>query len=211
MRRSLAIGVLALAGSIGSAQAATINFENVAVAPGVDVFNSVDVISGGFLFDAFNHSHTANRFWGTENGGTFLVLDDFLGASPLTMSQLGGAPFALTSLDVSDAHSQFGTARQVEVTGNLFGGGTVSRTLSLNVDIVDNVFGNYFETFTFDAAWSNLSSIVLNGLGGRGGADYYAIDNIVVGPSAALPEPGSLSLLGLGSVYLLRLRRSKNT
>ena len=73
------------------------------------------------------------------------------------------------------------------------------------------MFGNYFETFTFDAAWGNLSSIVLNGLGGRGGADYYAIDNIVVGPSAAVPEPGALSLLGLGSVYLSRRRRSTQT
>jgi hypothetical protein len=44
MRRSLAIGVLVLACSIGSAQAA-INFEDVAVASGTEVFNSVDVIS----------------------------------------------------------------------------------------------------------------------------------------------------------------------
>ena len=211
MRRSIAIGVLVLAGSIGSAQAATINFEDVAVASGTEVFNSVDVISGGFLFDALNHSHTANRVWGTDNGGTHLVLDDFLGLNPLTISQVGGAPFALTSLDISDAHSQFGTARQVEVIGNLFGGGTVSRLLALNVNIVDGVYGDYFETVMFDAAWGNLSSIVLNGLGGSGVADFYAIDDIVVGPSAAVPEPGTLSLLGLGSVCLYRRRREKHT
>jgi hypothetical protein len=200
-----------LAGSIGSAQAATIDFEDVAVAPGTEAFNSVDVISGGFLFDALNHSHTANRFWGTDNGSTHMVLDHFLGSDPLTISQVGGAPFALTSLDISDAHSQFGSARQVEVVGNLSGGGTVSRLLTLNVDIVDGVYGDYFETFIFDAAWGSLSSIVLNGLGGIGGADYYAIDNIVVGPPAAVPEPGTLSLLGLSSVYLYRLRRQKRT
>jgi hypothetical protein len=210
MRRTLAIGVIVLAGTIGSAQAATINFEDVAVAPGTEVFNSIDVISGGFLFDALNHSHTANRFWGTDNGGTHLVLDDFLGASPLTISKVGGAPFALTSLNISDAHSQFGSARQVEVVGNLFAGGTVTRLLALNVDIVDGVYGDYFETFSFDASWGSLSSIVLNGLGGRGGADYYAIDDIVVAPST-VPEPGILSLLGLGSVYLYRRRREKTT
>ena len=209
MRRLLATGVLVLAGSIGSAQASTITFEDVAVAPGTDAMSIADVSSGGFLFDALNHSHRSNRFWGTDNGGTHLVLDDFLGASPLTISQLGGAPFALTSLDISDAHSQFGTARQVEVVGNLFGGGTVSRLLPLNVDIVDNVFGNYFETVAFDASWSNLTSIVLSGLGGRGGADYYAIDNLVVGPAAA--EPGTLSLLALGSAYLCRRRRQQHT
>jgi len=211
MRRSLGMGVLVLAGSIGSAQATPINFDDVAVAVGTEVFNSVDVISGGFVFDTQNHSHTANRFWGTDNGGTHLVLDDFLGLNPVTISQVGGAPFALTSLDISDAHSPFGTARQVEVIGNLFGGGTVSRLLTLDVDIVNGAYGNYFETFMFDAGWGSLSSIVLNGLGGSGGADYYAIDNIVVGPAAAVPEPGTLSMLGLGTVCLYRRLRRKRT
>ena len=209
MRRLLATGVLVLAGSIGSAQASTITFEDVAVAPGTDFSTVVDVISGGFLFDALNHSHRANRVWGTDNGGTHLVLDDVLGDSPLTISQVGGAPFALTSLDISDAHSPFGTARQVDVVGNLFGGGTVSRLLTLNVDIVETVFGNYFETFGFDGSWSNLSSIVLSGLGSRGVADYYAIDNLVVVPAAA--EPGTLSLIALGSAYLYRRRRQQHT
>ena len=209
MRRILAIGLFVLAGSIGSSQAATITFENVAVAPGVDVSNVVvDVISGGFLFDALNHSHTSNRFWGTDNGSTFLVLDDILGPDPVTMSQLGGAPFALSSIDVSDAHSQFGTARQIEIIGNVFGGGTIVRLLNLDVNIVDNVFGNYFETFTFDASWDNLSSVRLTG---RGGGGYYAIDNIVVGPAATAPEPGTLSLLGLGAAYLYRRRRQNLT
>ena len=37
------------------------------------------------------------------------------------------------------------------------------------------------------------------------GSNYYAIDNVVVG--AAVPEPGTLSLFGLGCAYLSGRRR----
>ena len=197
-----------LPGASARAQATTINFEDLAVAPGTEVFHDggTDPISGGFLFDAQNHSHIANAFWNTDNGGTYLMVDDFLGPDVLTVSPLSGGPFALTTIDVSEAHPlDCCYARQVLITGNVFGGGTVSRTL-----VLDNNWGpvlaNYFETFTFDAGWGSLSSFTLNGAGAFAG-NYYAIDNVVVGSAASVPEPGTLSLLGLGSAYLIRRRR----
>ena len=90
----------------------------------------------------------------------------------------------------------------VEVTGNLWGGGTVSATLALG--------GFSFTTFAFDASWSNLASVVLNGVGagccGSPPGNYYAIDNVAV-ETAAVPEPLTLSLLALGSASLLARRR----
>ena len=123
MKRLLGLGVLALAGSIGSAQAAVITFEDIAVGVGVDSFHAgaSDPVSGGFLFDASNHSHIANAAWATDNGGTYLVVDDVLGPDVLTISPQAGGAFALTSIDISEAH--FSTsifARQVQVVGNLF-------------------------------------------------------------------------------------------
>jgi hypothetical protein len=52
-----------------------------------------------------------------------------------------------------------------------------------------------------------LSSFTLTGLGALAGpgSNYFAIDNVVVG--TAVPEPGTLSLLGLGSAYLFGRRR----
>jgi hypothetical protein len=206
MRRLLALVALVLAASIGRAEASTVTFEDIGVPVGADLpYFSPDPISGGFLFDAQNHSHISNAFWNTDNGGSYLVVDDFLGPDVLTVSPLSGGPFALTSIDISEAHSlDCCYARQVLITGNVFGGGTVSRTLVLDNNWAP-VLANYFETFTFDAGWGSLSSFTLNGAGASGG-NYYAIDNVVVN-TAAVPEPGTLSLLGLGSAYLIRRRR----
>lgn len=207
MRRLLALAALVLAGSIGRAEASTVTFEDIGVAVGTDLtYFSPDPISGGFLFDAQTHSHISNAaLWNTDNGGSYLVVDDFLGPDVLTVSPLAGGPFALTSIDISEAHGLFGFyARQVLITGNVFGGGTVSRNLVLDNNWAP-VLANYFQTFIFDAGWSSLSSFTLNGSGAPVAGNYYAIDNIVV--ADAVPEPGTLSLLGLGSAYLIRRRR----
>ena len=94
------------------------------------------------------------------------------------------------------------------MTGNLFGGGTIFTILALDNNLVNGVPGNYFQTFAFDAGWGNLSSVKLSGVGALGCGNYYAIDNVVVSAAAAaVPEPGTLTLLGLGSAYLIRRRR----
>ena len=206
MRRKLALVALVLAGSIARAEASTVTFEDIGVAVGADVtYFSPDPISGGFLFDAQTHSHIANASWNTDNGGSYLLVDDFFGPDALTVSPLSGGPFALTSLDISEAHGLSGFyARRVLITGNVFAGGTVSRNLVLDNNWA-NVLANYFETFTFDAGWGSLSSFTLTGAGAPVAGNYFAIDNVVV--TAAVPEPGTLTLLGLGSAYLIRRRR----
>jgi hypothetical protein len=210
MRRLLGLGAaVVLAGSIGTADAAPITFEDIGVAPGTEAFHDAgnDPISGGFRFDAATHSHIANRSWGTDNGSSHLVADDLFGPDPITVSPLSGQPFALTALDISEAHPDaFFAARQVEITGHLFGGGTISTTLFLDNNLVSGVYANYFQTFTFDAAWGNLSAFTLAGGGAQAG-NYFAIDNVV---AQSVPEPVTLSLLGLGTALLFgRHRRAR--
>jgi PEP-CTERM motif len=224
MRRLLALVALVLAGSVGNAQATTITFEDL---PLDEAGIGGDRTSGGFFFDtATDHSHIvqAAATWGTGNGTHFMMIDDVGGThppptNPLTFSPVSGALFTLTSIDISEAGgigpiNLSTTARKIKVTGNQFGGGIVTATLNLDLNFIDNQPANYFQTFTFDpAVWGNLSSVVLQGTGalccgnipGMGG-NYYGIDNIVV--TAAVPEPGTLTLLGLGSAYLIRRRRS---
>ena len=105
MRRLLALAALVLAGSVGNAQATTITFEDHAVAFGTATPLIGDLTSGGFLFDmASNVYQFANNSANVDDGSTYLVTQgDPL--SQTTFSQIGGAPFALTSLDYAEWQS----------------------------------------------------------------------------------------------------------
>jgi hypothetical protein len=209
MRRLLAVGAIVLAASVGTAQASTIDFEDL-TRDATFVPVPGDKISGGFLFDSSgDHIHIdggATPIWSTTNGTTFLVEDfDY----SIKLSPLAGGPFTLTSMDISEAH-EFARAHQVEVTGIRFGGGVNPAPLTLSLDAFStNPPGpNGFQTFSsvFGSDWQNLASVTLHGTGDAGA--YWALDNVVVErTAAAVPEPGTLTLLGLGSAYLVRRRR----
>jgi len=205
MRRLLALVAVAISCNIGNAYAAKIDFEDLALdLPGV----GGDRTSDGFFFDTgANHSHIDDgTSWGTTNGTHILVIDDLFGPDPVTFSPTAGGAFDLTSMDLSEAHT-FASAHRIQVTGTRFGGGANPTPLTLTLDFFASppgVFG--FQTFGFGSDWTNLASVTLRGIDGAGGANYFAIDNIVVNP---VPEPGTLTLLGLGSVYLIRRRRNR--
>ena len=203
MRRLLAVTALVLAGSIGNAEAVVITFEDLPLDPPGTA--SGDHTSGGFFFDTLlDHSHIDDgTSWGTSNGTNIMVIDAFGGAANnVTFSPIGGGVFTLTEIHLSKANTFSTTsALAVQVIGNLLGGGTVSTTLTLAPAFS-------FTAFAFDSSWTNLTSVVLNGVGatccGPVPGNYFAIDNIAV---TAVPEPAMLSLLGLGAAFLLGRRR----
>jgi len=209
MRRLLILGALVFTASIGTARAATITFEDQGFVP-TPPFNAEprlgDLTSGGFFFDTASDAYQlANNSASVDNGTTYLVtLGDPL--SQVTFSQVGGAPFALTSFDYAE-WQEANTAHQITVTGNLVGGGTISMLLPLDL-VFDGPGGQPdFQNVNFNSSWGNLLSVALTGTGATSGSlDYFAIDNINV-DAPAVPEPGTLTLLSLGSAYLIRRRR----
>jgi PEP-CTERM motif len=206
------VGALVLAGSVGSAQAATLTFEDHAVASGTTNPTFGDLISGGFFFDsASNQYQLANNSANIDDGSTYLVTQGNIVTGPttsqVTVSQIGGAPFALTSIDYAKWQGPTVAAATITVTGHRADNTMVMTTLSPVGDFTPGGLGTDFQTATFGADWTNLASVVLLGTGATTGSlNYFAVDNVVVA-NAPVPEPGTLSLVGLGSAYLIRRRR----
>jgi len=207
MRRLLALGVLVLAGSVGTAQAATIVTFDDLPSDGAGSIPGIRV-SGGFVFTPATHSHVIQSPdpGDASNGTQYLSLDDVFGLDPVTFSPQGGGAFALSAFDIgewSNTGAPNGVfAGQITVLGTLVGGGTLFTTLT-----VDGV-KPAFQTFTFDGTWTNLSSVTLKGINGNGLANSFGLDNVVVDVAASpVPEPGTLSLLGVGSAYVFGRRR----
>ena len=200
MRRLVVLAALLVIGSIGNAQAATITFDDLAP-DGAGSPGERD--SGGFAFLPATHSHVISTPDPGDafNGTQYLALDDAFGLDPVTFSPLGGGAFALLAFDIGEwSNSGPGGffAHQIQVLGTVVGGGTLSTTLTVD--------GRKpaFETFNFNG-WTNLSSVTLQGIRGDGPSNSFGLDNVVV--ARAVPEPGTLSLLGLGVASLIGRRR----
>jgi hypothetical protein len=209
--KRLLVGALVLAGSIGNAQASTITFEDHAVGSGVAVPALGDLTSGGFFFDTASDVYQlANNSAKVDDGSTYLVTEGNQPRSAVTFSQTSGAAFALTSFDYAEWQSDIPGSHSypttITVTGTQVGGNILTATFSLD-GIFDGPGGaSDFQTATF-VNWTNLSSVTLLGTGSTTNPlNYFAVDNIVV-DTTAVPEPATLTLLGLGSACLIRRRR----
>jgi hypothetical protein len=207
----MAVGTLVFAASIGNALAGTITFDDLGFVPpppfNTQPFNG-DLTAGGFFFDMAGDPsiyQLANNSANINNGTVYAVIEgDPL--SQTTISQLGDGAFALISLDYAKWQGPEIAAATITVTGNLVGGGTVSQLLSPVGDFTSGGAGTDFLTFNFGPGWGNLTSVVLKGTGATfGSLNYFAIDNVVT--ATLVPEPGTLTLVGLGSAYLVRRRR----
>lgn len=200
----------------GQAGALTIDFEDVAVAPGTMTLIG-DVISRGFLFqcDYFTTNYCANlannyNLGGTsssiDNGGTFIVLNNRLSPQgppiPSVMEAVSGEIFSLTSIDFSEFGDPIDqAARWINVTGYLSGGGTVSQLVTLD-GLYDGPGGiNDFQTEIFN--WSSLTKVEFLGSGSNLVINMFGLDNAVV----TVPEPATMLLFGSGLFGLWGLRR----
>ncbi len=144
-------------------------------------FRRADGASSQINRTAYFNYNTSQGLLGARSGSPTSV----------TMSLAGGGTFSLLALDAASGDPNFGASTSILVTGNLFGGGTVSQTLTATVT---------WASYTL-SGFSNLTSVVFSNSSGEG----LSLDNIDTG--SAVPEPSSLALVMAGGAALVLGRK----
>lgn len=120
------------------------------------------------------------------------------GAPPLTitMTRSGGGTFDLGSLDAATGLGTFAGTTSIDLIGTLFGGGTVSQTLSAT---------STWDNYTL-SGFTNLTQLVFSNMDAVAG---ISIDNLDDTVAVAVPEPSTIALIFLGLAGLGFVRRAK--
>jgi len=177
----------------GSVNATIIDFEGVLASGQARIGSNVaPYVEDGFTLTSSGDSSVFHADIFGSGSFTNLNGSDIFGwcgracpGAPYTLSITNGGAFDLTSIDFSNL--EFGDdVGAIDITGFFSGGGSVSTSFGLVVDI--------WSTVAF-AGFSNLSSFSISA---AGIGNSLALDNIVLNTSSAVPEPTSLVLLGLG-------------
>ncbi len=188
--------LLALASCALAAQAAVIDFENLAgTGQGDDsaMFYGPSVVSGGFRFDAGSLASAgpAGPSFGLNYTGSIALLED----SPfgtITMTQVGGGAFSLDGIDLANLYTDvLPQGSTVTFTGSLVGGGAVFQSFTL-------AQGNGLQTFAF-TGFSGVTSVSWTQ-----DFPFHQFDNVVVSAAAV---PGPLAALPFALIALRRRKR----
>ena len=183
------------------AHATVVDFESV---QGIEGTTSIsadgfewDFVAGGWAIGDLTQGFYPD---GVLNGTNILMASgDRNGETAnVVMTKTGGGTFDIASLWA--ASSNTGLANSVTIVGDLFGGGLVSTTIA-----VGGMFSEYLLS-----GFTNLVSVTFTSVNsGAYNTAGFALDDISLTSTPAVPLPGSLPLLVVAAGGLAMMRRPK--
>lgn len=206
-------GLLVSTFAMSALGATLITFEDLGVAVGsqLNPSSGVGVVSYGFDYtpgpnntSGLNDLHISNQEgYGPWNGSTNGRSHD-----DVILSKVGGGGFTLNQFDFAGWE---GGEVAFSVVGYYVGGGSITQNFTPD-GISDGPGGSAdFQTFLVTGNWSNLSSVAWTHAGAGTVQGLFALDNILVDSSAAaVPEPSTFALMGLGGALLALVRRRRS-
>lgn len=183
------------------AQATVVDFESVQGLEGTTSISADgfewDFVAGGWAIGDLTQGFYPD---GVLNGTNILMASgDRNGETAnVVMTKTGGGTFDIASLWA--ASSNTGLANSVTIVGDLFGGGLVSTTIA-----VGGMFSEYLLS-----GFTNLVSVTFTSVNsGAYNTAGFALDDISLTSTPAVPLPGSLPLLVVAAGGLAMMRRPK--
>jgi hypothetical protein len=193
----------------------TITFDDIGAPGNPDIMS---LVNGDYLFTSQRFHTIANPSGGTlplvENGSFFIAEEAGGVGHPITIARSDGLPFALLALDGAEAFlsdveatlAGFPNAATLEITADVFGGGTTN--ISLPLDGIKDGLGGVadFQPFTLPQAFCGITSATFSGRTASGAQGAIALDNIRV--AAVIPEPATIGFVLAAIVVFCARRRN---